>query len=241
MQAVNVTTTRRGLNLAVNALLAGALGIAFAPIFVRLSEVGPSATAFWRLALAMPALWLWMSLEGSGAQRPRRPATSGDYLRLAAAGFFFAGDLGVWHWSIKFTSVANATLLANFATVFVALGGWLFLKQRVTGKFVMGMSVALAGVLLLVGENISLSPQHLLGDGLGLVTAVFYAGYLLWVKRLRYDFSTGTIMVWSGVVSGLILLPAALASGRKSFGRPVGTAGWCWRRWRWFRRLGGRG
>jgi drug/metabolite transporter (DMT)-like permease len=220
----HLVSTRHSLRLAVNALLAGALGIAFAPIFVRLSQVGPGATAFWRLALAFPALWLWMSLESRGQGQPRRPSTLSDFRRLAAAGFFFAGDLGVWHWSIKFTSVANATLLANFAPVFVALGGWLFFQQRVSGKFVLGMCVALGGMILLVGENISLSSQHMLGDALGLITAIFYAGYILWVKRLRQEFSTPTIMVWSGLVSIVILFPVTLVSGEVFW--PFSWAGW---------------
>ena len=42
--------------LALAALLAGAAGIAFAPIFVKISEVGPVATAFWRVLLALPIL-----------------------------------------------------------------------------------------------------------------------------------------------------------------------------------------
>lgn len=198
--------------LAINALLAGALGIAFAPIFVRLSPVGPSATAFWRLTLALPALWAWMRLEQRSSSASRKPVRS-DYPALIIAGFFFAMDLAIWHWSIKFTSVANATLLANFAPIFVALGGWLFFKQRVTLAFTGGMLVALLGTILLVGENFTLSSEHLLGDLLGLVTAVFYAGYILWVRRLRQEFSTSTIMTWSGAVSSLILMPAALLSG----------------------------
>jgi hypothetical protein len=48
-----------GERLALASLLAGAVGIAFAPIFVRLSELPPTATAFHRLFLALPALWLW--------------------------------------------------------------------------------------------------------------------------------------------------------------------------------------
>jgi len=39
-------------------LLAGGCAIAFAPIFVRLSDTGPVASAFWRTALAAPLLWL---------------------------------------------------------------------------------------------------------------------------------------------------------------------------------------
>ena len=36
-----------------------------------------------------------------------------------AGGVAFAGDLAFWHWSIRYTSVANSTLLANLATLFV--------------------------------------------------------------------------------------------------------------------------
>ena len=41
---------------ALLALLAGALAIGSSGIFVRLSETGPTATAFWRGALALPLL-----------------------------------------------------------------------------------------------------------------------------------------------------------------------------------------
>lgn len=213
-----------GARLALNALFLGALAIAFAPIFVRLSQVGPIATAFWRLCLSLPALFVWMQLEGGRATAPRRPSTRRDTLRLVVAGLFFAGDLGIWHWSIKFTSVANATLLANFAPIFVALGSWLFLRQRVTLRFVLGMLLALAGTVFLVGESFHLSAQHLLGDALGLVTAVFYAGYLLSVKELRKEFSTATIMTWSGAVSSAVLLLVTLLSGEGLL--PSGAAGW---------------
>jgi len=198
--------------LALIALLTGAVGIAFAPIFVRLSEVGPIATAFYRLAFALPLLSGWMQLE---AQRTSVHPPTGlrDYLRLATAGLFFAADLAVWHWSIVFTSVANATLLANFAPVFVAWGGRFFFGDRFTKIFLLGMATALLGALLLMSESLSLSPQHLFGDALGLLTAVFYAGYILSVSRLRLRFATVTIMSWSSLVSSTVLLPVALISG----------------------------
>jgi len=210
--------------LALNALLLGALGIAFAPIFVRLSQVGPSATAFWRLVLALPIIFTWMQIEGRSASASRRPSSHAERLHLIVAGLFFAGDLGMWHWSIKFTSVANATLLANFAPIFVVLGGWLFFRQRVSPSFILGMLVALAGTALLVGESFSLSRQHLLGDGLGMVTAVFYGGYILAVKELRREFSTATIMTWTGVVSSLVLLLVSMLSHERLI--PLQAAGW---------------
>ena len=214
----------RAAQFSLAALFAGAIAIAFAPIFVRLSQVGPTATAFWRVTLALPALWSWVWLEERGSSNARQPISRSDYGRLILAGLFFAGDLGVWHWSIKFTSVANATLLANFAPVFVTLGSWLIFKQRVTSTFLVGMLGALAGTVLIVGASLNLSLRHLLGDGLGLVTAVFYGGYILSVKHLRSDFSTGTVMAWAGLVTAILLLPVTLLLGEGLL--PLDLRGW---------------
>jgi drug/metabolite transporter (DMT)-like permease len=203
----------RTARLALTGLLAGALGIAFAPIFVRLSELGPTATAFWRLGFALPVLYLWLVLERRGSNPPRRPSSRSDYLRLIGAGLFFAGDLAVWHWSVKFTSVTNSTLLANFAPIFVTLASWLLFGQRFSRTFLSGLAAAILGAIVLMGSSFTLSLEHLAGDGLGIVTAMFYAGYILAVGRLRAEFSTATIMTWSGVVTALALLPIALLSG----------------------------
>jgi drug/metabolite transporter (DMT)-like permease len=196
--------------LALPALLAGATAIGFAPIFVRLSQAGPSATAFWRLALALPVLYAMMATGNARNSSYRRPGSGRDYARLSLAGLFFAGDLAFWHWSIRFTSVANATLLANFAPIFVTLGAWLLFKQRVSLGFALGMLVALLGTGFIVGSSLSFDPGRLLGDAFGLVTAVFYGAYLLAISRLRLEYSTGTVMTWSGAVSCLALLPVAL-------------------------------
>ncbi len=158
-QEPRVNPSRRSSKqLAIYALFTGGVAIGCVPIFVRLSQVGPSATAFWRVLLALPVFVVWMFLERrKGGIRPLarpaggiHPASGTQYALLAGAGLFFAADLTVWHWSIKLTSVANATLLANFAPIFVALGGWLLNRQRVSLRFVTGMLTALAGTVFLV-------------------------------------------------------------------------------------------
>ncbi len=199
--------------IALIALLTGAIGIAFSPIFVRLSELGPTATAFWRLGFSVPVLWAWMALEPKHGARTRSPSSVSDYARLTAAGLFFAGDLTAWHWSIKYTSVANSTLLANFAPIFVTLVSWLVFKERFSRTFVLGLALSVGGAIVLMGQSLQLSPEHLFGDALGMLTALFYGGYILSVGRLRAEFSTATIMTWSGVVTGVALLPVAMLSG----------------------------
>ncbi|MEE8393309.1 MAG: DMT family transporter [Rhodospirillales bacterium] len=200
-------------SMALTALLCGAVGIAFAPIFVRLSELGPSATAFHRVLLALPVLWAWGAMERRGGMNVRRPAGLADYMALALAGLFFGFDLAFWHWSIRYTTVANSTLLANFAPIFVTLAGFVFFKERFSRLFLLGLVMAIGGASVLMGKSFTIGPANLLGDGLGLITAVFYAGYIITVGRLRARFSTATIMVWSSLVSAFVLLGVALISG----------------------------
>lgn len=207
----------RGLPLF--ALFAGAICIALSPIWVRVSEVGPTASAFWRVALAVPLLWtLFFSLKTNETKKIPLPAS-------LAAGLAFAGDLAFWHWSIQYTSVANSTLLANLASIFVTLAAWVLWKQRPSGLFLAGLAAALLGVALLVRASLGFSPTALLGDALGVVTALFYAWYLLSVKGLRdRGAATLQLMAVTTSVTAAILLPVALASGEALLA-PSG-AGW---------------
>jgi len=148
--------------VAVGALLAGAVAIGASALFVKVSETGPVATAFWRVALALPFLWAWSTIE----QRVNRPTVSAaDWRLLAVCGLFFAGDLAVWHWSIVLTSVANATLLANLAPIFVTLAVWVLFRKQPAAAFLDGLATALAGVAMLLGGDLHLGGQELLGDG----------------------------------------------------------------------------
>ena len=213
-----------GARWALPALFAGAAAIGFAPIFVRLSPLGPNATAFYRLALALPVLWAWHALERRRAGPPVAGLAPRQRWGLVAAGLFFAGDLCVWHAALGLTAVANATLLPNVAPVFVTLTGYWLFGERVSRRFLAGMAVALAGAGVLMGRSVSLSMSQLGGDALALATAVLYAGYIVAVGRLRSGLSTASIMARSGTVSCLALLAVTLATGEDLL--PASAHGW---------------
>lgn len=212
--------------IAILALFIGAITIAFAPILVRLSEVGPSATGFHRFLLAIPLYWAIAATlpRPAVAEGSERPGTVRDFVLIAMAGVYLAADVAVWHYSIQMTTIANSTLLANVAPVFVVLGGWLLFRTRVTGTYLIGLAAAMTGVFILSRASLSLSQDHFIGDLLGILTAVFYAAYQMSVERLRKRFSTVTIMKYAIPVSALVMLPVALASGEDLL--PVTLAGW---------------
>lgn len=202
---------RRPEVAALIALLAGALATGSSGIFVRLSETGPTATAFWRGALALPLLAIWAGLE----RRTRASDSTGVRASLREplllwAGVFFAGDLGLWHTSLLLTSVAASSLEANCAPMLVTVFAWALWGERPRLAFLAALALAFGGMLLILAPKLGAGGHALIGDALGLGTACFYAAYILAVARLRGRYGTGIVMLASTLVFSVLLLPLGL-------------------------------
>jgi drug/metabolite transporter (DMT)-like permease len=197
---------------ALTALFAGALAIGSSGIFVRLSQTGPTATAFWRGLLALPplAVWAWLERSRASARAAARPPPSLRDPMFLWAGVFFAGDLALWHSSLLLTSIAASTLEANCAPLLVTLLAWALWGERPRPAFLGAIALAFGGMLLILAPKLGGGSRALLGDALGFGTACFYAGYLLAVARLRLHHGTGMVMFASTLVFTLLLLPLAL-------------------------------
>jgi len=192
------------------ALFVGAIAIGASPIFVRLAEVGPFASAFWRIFLALPLLAAWMVAEGPPKDPAHRLKGWAAWKPMVPAGLFFAGDLTFWHLSITHTTVTNATLFANFSPVVVTIGAWLFLKEPITRAFAIGLGLAMTGSFLLVGSSYQLDPSHVVGDIYGMITAFFFGSYVLSVRAVRNRVSAAALMFRSGCITVVILFIIAL-------------------------------
>jgi drug/metabolite transporter (DMT)-like permease len=196
------------------ALVLGAMAMGISPVFVRFAEIGSFASAFWRVALALPALWLWSRLESRSAAEAEQPDFAAR-ASVVAAGLLFAGDLTFWHLAIMETTVANATFLATLAPVWVVLGSGLFLGERVERQVYAGLALCLIGAAALIGDSWSFSPDRLDGDLYGVATSVFFGAYFLAVRRARRVYGSGRTLFLSTVVTaGVLLIEALLIEDR---------------------------
>ncbi|MDH4459626.1 MAG: DMT family transporter [Nevskia sp.] len=197
--------------LGVPGLVLGAVLIGFAAIIVRLVEVGPTAAAFWRLAVAVPVLSLARAAQPKQDAPPDRAAIG----LMLIAGVAFALDLALWHRAIHLTSVSNATLMSNLSPVFIALTLHFGFGDRHPPRFWLGLIVALAGAAWLVADSFTISHETAIGDLMAIGTAAFYAVYQLLVSRSRRRYSALDVMFWASLAGVLTLLPMSLAFGER--------------------------
>jgi drug/metabolite transporter (DMT)-like permease len=177
---------------------------------VRWADVGPFTSAFWRVSLALPALYLWMRFSERGAPAKARFSTP-----TLLAGLAFTGDLLFWHLSILNTSVANATFFATTAPIWVILFGWLLLGQRVGRATLAGLACCLVGGGALLMETLRVRPEGASGDLEGLATGVFFGLYFLAVQSARREASAARVTFESTVLTAAALFVVAAVAERQ--------------------------
>jgi drug/metabolite transporter (DMT)-like permease len=200
-----------GFASAFLALCGGAVAMGISPLFVRIANeagVGPFASAFWRVALALPVLYVWMRLDEANAKAgaPRRSFSPATLL----AGLAFTADLVFWHLSIINTTIANATFFATTAPFFVVIVTWAVLRQRVARGTLVGLVVCLLGGGALIGQSLQVDPDRIRGDVYGIATALFFGLYFIAVSRARESSGAARVTFEATLITSAMLLLVAL-------------------------------
>jgi len=197
--------------LAFAALFGGNVALAFGPWMVRLSDVGPVAAGFWRLAIGLP----FLMLLAKATRTPVPPMKRALWETLAIGGLFFAADLGAWHAGIHHTRLANATLFGNVASFIFVIYGFVVARRRPSRVQIGAFALAIAGVALLMGRSYELSAKNLIGDLLCLAAGIFYFFYLVAIDRARGLMQPLPTLVISTAFGVLPLLAIAWMLGER--------------------------
>jgi drug/metabolite transporter (DMT)-like permease len=193
------------------ALILANLLLAFGPWMVRLADVGPVASGFWRLALAAPFLVL---IARRGLTGPAAPGL-GMLAIIALGGLFFAADLAAWHVSIGMTKLANATLFGNASSFLLVLYGFVLLRHLPGKVQTAALALAAIGAALLLGSSYELSPEHFRGDLFALLAGLFYAFYLVSIDRARRTLAPMPVLAIATVSGMFPLLLFSVALGEQ--------------------------
>ena len=211
------TTTTNQAQFPLFRLLIGSVCISFSPIFIKLAALPPDSAGFYRMLFAGLSLTLLMLLRGENLKMARRPR-----FLLCFAGLFLAIDFMCWHRSIELVGPGLSTLLGNFQVFFTALFSWLFLKQKVSKLFMLAVGLALGGLLFITGVDWQgLGQGYKLGIFLGLLTALLYSGYILFLKAAMNESSVSGVPAMLLVsIPSTLLLALVTPLGGASFAIP---------------------
>jgi drug/metabolite transporter (DMT)-like permease len=210
-----VSPRPRTVGTATIALLGVAvLAVSSSGPLIAASAVAPFAVAFWRNALAAAVLLPFTAVRRRAELRALDRRTVGW---CVLAGVLLAAHFATWVPSLHLTSVATSTALVCTTPVWTAI---LTRAPRATWA---GIAVSLAGVVLLTGVDLSVSPRALAGDALALAGGALAAGYVLVGERVRRTASTTVYTALCYAVCAALLLVLCLATDTPLGGYDTGS------------------
>ncbi|NEK86508.1 DMT family transporter [Blastococcus saxobsidens] len=164
------------------------------------------ALAFWRNAAGAAALLPVLLTRERSTLTGLRPR---DLTSSVVAGLFLAAHFAAWLPSLSMTTVAASVALVTTTPI------WTALAARVTGVQLpaavwWGLLLAFAGVVLIVGVDVTVSTEALIGDGLALLGAICAGGYVLAGARARQRLATSAYAVVCYSVCAVVIAVAAL-------------------------------
>lgn len=174
---------------------------------IVLEEISPAVSALYRYCIASLLLLV------IDYKNPERLKLS-DYpltVFLGATGITFYYLLQ--HYGINYTNATDAAVLISLSPVFIGIISWILLKEPLRGVTVLGLALAFVGCVLVITNGdlrFQDDKERLWGNILILLTAVSWALYSVYGKKLLNSYSIRTIVKYTTWFGTVLLVPFSL-------------------------------
>ena len=196
----------------------GIVAISTASIFIKLCEAPVLIIATYRMMLAS-----LMLMPFACYKKTWRGWKRSEMGWVFLSGLFLSLHFAFWIASLKYTSVASSVVLVTTHPIFVGIGSWLFLKERIGMNLVLGIALSVLGSGLISYGDMSLSKEALMGDGFALLGAIAASGYLFVGRKMRKDQDLFSYIFPVYSTAGLILILLSLIFQKSFFGYSPST------------------
>lgn len=202
-------------------LLFGLISFSISPILVRLAGDTP--------ALSLAALRNIMAILILTPFALRDPQVSfkglprQDQLRTMAAGVMLGLHFYLFFEAIQRTTVASATVFVSITPIFLAVLGYVFLKERLSRRVLWAIGIAVAGGLMIAYGDAGADSQAvdpIWGNVFALGACLFVSIYLIIGRVSRQNLSWLAYVYPMYASSALTVLVLALATGTPLLGFP---------------------
>lgn len=119
--------------------------------------------------------------------------------------------------ALKYTTASQAGMITAMLPLLVALGAFLFLKEKISTPMLIGLVLAIGGAcwLSVAGQPSAWAPKPILGNFLEFLAMVCATGYMLCARRLVLDYGYSALMITAlqAVIGFFFYLPLLLLPG----------------------------
>ena len=188
-------------------ILTGAFLISFSPVFVKLVDLQPTVSGFYRMFFGCISLLVIFLIKNN--ENPFKRKIS-KFIIIGAV--FISLDLWFWHRSIVYIGPGLSTLLANFQILILPFLALLMFNQKTQKIQIFSIFLGLLGLYFIAGENWGIAGyNYKLGILFGLLAAVTYAGYIISMKQIDHNVKVNSdpifnLMFVSLISAALLLL-----------------------------------
>ncbi|MBC7753892.1 MAG: DMT family transporter [Moraxellaceae bacterium] len=174
----------------------------------KLNQMPPEILGFWRLTIATALLVLYQLLKKNFQTLTLNHKTKWIFI----SGFFFFLHLWTYKYAAKHTLIANTMVLFATNPIWASLGGLIYFHEKIGRRVYVAYFVAFLGIVYLVGSNLKFAPEYTLGNASALISALFYAAYMLSGKKARQSFSNQVYSTYQFMTCAVFFLLASLLS-----------------------------
>ncbi len=191
-------------------LFVATFAVSWAAILIKLSGADPYPIAFYRMAfasilLAIPAL--------AKAKRRLKELDAKQAILLLISGLVLGFHFATWVQSLFFTTISNSTIIVATQPIWVLIMEATILREKIPRRSIIGMLLALIGIIIISGGDIDLGPEYIKGDLLALAGAIFAGVYLFIGRQLRARMDNIGYIFPVYTIAAVVLLIMSLASG----------------------------
>ena len=166
---------------AIPSLFVGAFLISYSGVWVKISTVSPTSSAFYRVFFGGIVLLILTILNKELKWYGFR-----HIALLFFCALIFALDLFFYHSTIEYIGPGLGTILPNFQVIILTGAGVFFFKEKLHTPFFLSIPFAFLGLIMIVGINWGTLPGlYQIGIIMGILTAFLYASFLLSLRKLQ--------------------------------------------------------
>ncbi|OGH93847.1 MAG: hypothetical protein A2538_03220 [Candidatus Magasanikbacteria bacterium RIFOXYD2_FULL_41_14] len=169
----------------------------FVGVLVKWLNLPTLSTTFFRLAVPTIIIFVYLKIN-------HFKIWHGNYKIMSLASLLNAVRIFLYYFAYLHASVAYGVVILYLYPVFMALWGFIFLKEKITWQSVGMVVLAFGGtVLIYSGKLGGFSPGDLLGMGAMLLSGFIFSLTMLIYKKQTPNYTPPEIIFWQNFVGGV--------------------------------------